>query len=175
MTDPGLAAVVRELEAHHARRGWGAPAALYALVATGQIQRTNPDFAAQVGLTEADPDSLTPIEQETMPPGESLEEMLPGIGWSEEVAGCAVVVERLVLPPAAEEGVPENPAAASAYVAEHPDRQEVRIAVAATRDGAAYCALRVRAHDDDASVLLGADLVPELIALVRGTVEEETP
>ena len=44
---------------------------------------------------------------------------------------------------------------------------------AATRNGASYCALRLRAHDEDTSVLTGAELVPELVDLVRATLEEE--
>ena len=44
---------------------------------------------------------------------------------------------------------------AAAYASEHPDRQEVRIVAAATRAGASYCALRLRAHDEDTSVLTG--------------------
>ena len=46
---------------------------------------------------------------------------------------------------------------------------------AATRTGASYCALRLRAHDEDASVLTGPDLVPGLLDLVRGTLEEDRP
>jgi hypothetical protein len=42
---------------------------------------------------------------------------------------------------------------------------------AATRTGASYCALRLRAHDDDDSVLTGPDLVPGLVELVRATLE----
>ena len=52
--------------------------------------------------------------------------------------------------------------------------QEVRIVAAATRAGASYCALRLRAHDEDTSVLTGPELVPELVDLVRATLEEET-
>ena len=37
--------------------------------------------------------------------------------------------------------------------------------------GATYCALRLRAHDDDQSVVGGADLVPGLLALLRATLE----
>ena len=43
---------------------------------------------------------------------------------------------------------------------------------AATRTGASYCALRLRAHDEDTSVVTGEDLVPELVALVRATLLE---
>ena len=71
--------------------------------------------------------------------------------WPAEVFGCAAVVERLVLPPDADEGDARGPEAARDFAAEHPDRQEVRIVAAVTRDGATYCALRMRAHDDDFS------------------------
>ena len=87
------------------------------------------------------------------------------------MTGCAAVVERLVLPPDADDAIPDDPAAAAAYASEHPDRQEVRMVVGVTRAGATYCALRLRAHDDDQSVVGGADLVPELITLLGATLE----
>ena len=43
--------------------------------------------------------------------------------------------------------------------------------VGVTRAGATYCALRLRAHDDDQSVVGGADLVPELVALLATTLD----
>jgi hypothetical protein len=43
--------------------------------------------------------------------------------------------------------------------------------VAATRDGSGYCAIRLRAHDDNESVIDGVDLVPALLELVRGTLK----
>ena len=49
----------------------------------------------------------------------------------------------------------------------------MRIVAGATRAGATYCALRLRAADDDQSVLTGADLVPGLLALLRETLEDE--
>ncbi len=58
---------------------------------------------------------------------------------------------------------------AAAYVAEHPDRQEVRIVAAVLRDGTTYCALRLRSHDDPASVVEGHDLVPGLLELLTAT------
>lgn len=83
--------------------------------------------------------------------------------------GCAAVVERLVLPPAADAELPDEAAAATAYARSHPDRQEVRLVAGATRGGATYCALRMRAHDDGASVVGGTDLVPGLLELVVAT------
>jgi hypothetical protein len=88
------------------------------------------------------------------------------------VHGCAALVERFVLPPEVEAGLPDDAEQAASYAAEHPDREEVRIVAAATRDGESWCALRLRAHDDDTLVMTGPDLVPGLLGLVRATLEE---
>ena len=53
--------------------------------------------------------SLTPVEQDSLPAGRRLEETLDAIVWPAEVAGCAAVVERLVLPPGADDQAPEDP------------------------------------------------------------------
>jgi hypothetical protein len=82
------------------------------------------------------------------------------------------MVERVVLPPQVENELPDEPTRAASYAAEHPDRQEVRIVAAATRTGASYCALRMRAHDEDAAVLTGPELVPGLVDLVRATLAD---
>ena len=42
----------------------------------------------------------------------------------------------------------------------------------ATRAGATYCALRLRAHDDAQSVVTGADLVPGLVSLLVATLDD---
>ena len=76
-----------------------------------------------------------------------------------------------MLPPDADDAIPDDPAAPRRTPCEHPDRQEVRMVVGVTRAGATYCALRLRAHDDDQSVVGGADLVPELITLLGATLE----
>ena len=87
------------------------------------------------------------------------------------VAGCAAVVERLVLPPDADPHIPDDRASAEEFAREHPDRQEVRIVAGATRDGSTYCALRMRSHDDSHSVMQASDLVPALLELLRDTLE----
>jgi hypothetical protein len=169
--DPALAAAVLEIESHHAQGGWDQPSRLYALVPTAELVRREPALAAAMGLDDASAEgSLTPVEQEQLP-ADRFEASLAGIAWGPEVAGCAAVVERLVLPPDADDELPDDPTAAAAYAAEHPDRQEVRMVVGVTRAGATYCALRLRAHDDDQSVVGGPDLVPELVALLTATLE----
>ena len=42
----------------------------------------------------------------------------------------------------------------------------------ATRTGYTYCALRLKSHDDEASVVDGTDLVPGLLELVLGTLRD---
>lgn len=169
--DPHLRAAAREIEAHAAGSGWDQPARLFALVPTSDLLAREPGLASALGVTEAEPGALTPVEQETAA-DHPLEETLPQIMWPAEVFGCAAVVERLVLPPAADGELPEDDAAAQEYAAAHPDRQEVRIVAAVTRDGSTYCTLRMRAHDDDLAVLEGADLVPGLLELLHGTLSQ---
>jgi hypothetical protein len=169
--DPALAAAVLEIESHSAEAGWDQPGRLYALVDTAALVRREPALASAMGLDDASAEgSLTPVEQEQLP-ADRFEAALASIAWGPEVSGCAAVVERLVLPPDADDAIPADPAAAATFAAEHPDRQEVRMVVGVTRSGSSYCALRLRAHDDDHSVVGGADLVPELIALLGATLE----
>lgn len=169
--DPALAAAVLEIESHAAASGWDQPARLYALVPTAELVAREPALAHAMGLDEAAAEgSLTAVEQDSV--GPDLERSLESITWPPGVMGCAAVVERLVLPPAAEAAVLEDPARAAAYAREHPDRQDVRIVAGATRAGATYCALRMRVADDDQSVLTGLDLVPGLLGLLRDTLED---
>lgn len=167
-TDPALAAAVVEIERHAAASGWDQPARLFALVETTALVEREPQLAASVGDA-----ALTPIEQEGLSAARSLEDQLATITWPEAVHGCAALVERVVLPPDVEELVPHEADAAAAYASGHPERQEVRIVAAATRTGASYCAMRLREHDDDASVLTGEELVPQLVELVRSTLDAD--
>ena len=170
--DPALAAAVFEIETHAAEGGWDQPARLYALVDTAQLVEREPALASLMGLDAASADgSLTPVEQELLT--QPLEEALESITWPPDVAGCAAVVERLVLPPDVDDQIPDDPAAAEEFAREHPDRQEVRIVAGATRAGSTYCALRLRAHDDAQSVVGGADLVPQLLGLLTATLHDD--
>jgi hypothetical protein len=174
IVDPALASAVLEIEQHIATSGWDQPARLYALVPTARLVEKEPLLAHAMGLDEAAAaGSLTPVEQD--PLDTDLERSLESITWPSGVAGCAAVVERLVLPPDAETTVLDDPDRAADYAREHPDRQDVRIVAGATRAGATYCALRLRAADDDQSVLTGAELVPGLLALLRETLEDPNP
>jgi hypothetical protein len=165
--DRGLPTAVLEIERHAAGAGWDQPARLFALVETAQLLEHEPHLADSLGEAV-----LTPIEQEGLVPGNPLEDQLAAITWPDTVYGCAALVERVVLPPEVESELPDEPARAASYASGHPDRQEVRIVAAATRTGASYCALRMRAHDADEAVLSGPDLVPALVDLVRATLDD---
>jgi hypothetical protein len=170
--DPVLQAAVREIEAHAAEAGWDQPSRLYALVPTADLLAREPALAAAMGIDQAGAaGSLTPVEQDHTPMDRTLEQVLGQIVWPAEVFGCAAVVERFVLPPDADGTIPDDPAAAEEFAANHPDRQEVRIVAGATRDGATYCALRLRAHDDPGSVVESPDLVPALLELLLDTLD----
>lgn len=169
--DPVLAEAVREIEAHAADSGWDQQARLYALVPTRELVVKEPALAEAMGLQAAGSgDSLTPVEQELRAEAH-LESVLESIMWPASVAGCAAIVERNVLPPSVDGPIPEDPTAAQEFAAAHPDRQEVRIVAGVTRAGSTYCALRLRSHDDEKSVVGGADLVPGLLELLRATLE----
>jgi len=170
--DPALASAVLEIETHASESGWDRQARLFALVDTRQLIEREPALASVMGLDEPGAEgSFTPIEQE-VGTDQPLEAVLESIMWPPDVIGCAVVVERLVLPPSADGHVPDEPDAALAFAEDHPDRQEVRIVGGATRDGSTYCALRLRAHDEAQSVVGGPDLVPGLLELLRATLDE---
>ncbi len=171
--DPALAGAVLEVEKHLSADGWDQASRLYALVETARLVEHEPDLAAAMGLDDSSADgSLTPIEQDQLAPEVSLESTLESILWPPTVTGAIAVVERLVLPPGVDGELPDDIGGAQEFAREHPDRQEVRIVAGVTRAGATYCALRLRSHDDDLSVVAGTDLVPGLLELLHTTLED---
>lgn len=171
---------VLEIDTYAAGLGWDQPARLFALVDTAQLRAQEPDLAGQLGLDDpdttdqgglAEQTSLTSVEQEELPAGVPLDEFLATIAWPEAVAGCALTVERLMLPPTVEENIPEglDEGELTTWVAEHPERQEVRITVAVLRDGLSESALRLREKDSPTEVLTGSSLVPGLAAALSAT------
>jgi|SRR5664279_330259 len=169
MPDSPVRRAALEVEAHVAADGWDQSARLFALVPTTDLIALEPDLVDQV---EAAPGGFTSVEQELPNDGRDLEDLLAEIGWPDTVTGCAVVVERLMLPPEAEDSLPDDPEAMLAAAAAHPDRREVRLVAAATRGGAVHSAVRGRGVDgEDAELLEGPDLVPGLISRLQQTLE----
>ncbi|MGW0559385.1 PPA1309 family protein [Streptomyces sp. NPDC003016] len=174
MATSPLTRAVLEIDEYTSGLGWDQPARLFALVDTAQLRAQEPGLAAQLGLADGESTAtLTPVEQEEIPSGTALDEFLATIAWPDAVAGCALTVERLMLPPSAETSVPEglNEAQLAKWVAKHPDRQEVRMTVAVLRDGARESALRLREKDSPTEVLTGSMLVPGLAEALAATFE----
>ncbi|MEU6775413.1 PPA1309 family protein [Streptomyces sp. NPDC046759] len=170
-----LTRAVLEIDEYVSGLGWDQPARLFALVDTARLRDQEPALAAQLGLEdESASTGLTPIEQDEIPSGKPLDEFLGTIAWPDAVTGCALSVERLMLPPSAEAQVPENLSEArlTRWVAEHPERQEVRMTVAVLRDGGRESALRLREKDTATEVLTGPDLVPGLAEALAATFED---
>ncbi|WP_068254450.1 PPA1309 family protein [Janibacter corallicola] len=170
-TEP-LTVAALETERHVAGSGWDQNPRVFALVHTAALLEAEPQLAADLGAADQAPGALTAIEQEDLPKTASLEELLGQMAWPETVDGAALAVERIVLPPEAEQELPEDPDAAMSALAEHPRRQDVRLLVAVHRDGRSVCLLRQRAHDRDDRVATGEDIAPGLVHALRTTLED---
>jgi hypothetical protein len=137
-----LPATTREIEEFVASAGWDQQPQLFALVATATLVSCQPELADQLDGQAA----LTPVAQEALPQGD-LDVALAGIEWPESVAGCALVQEIVIFPPAAEAELgelPDDPAQARHATAGHPRRREGRLVAAVLRDGTGACVLRLR-------------------------------
>ena len=159
-----LLAALLELERHVARDGWDQPPRLFALVLTDVIAAAEPVVAAELGLrgtaAGGPPDALTAVEQEEFAGSGDLVADLAQLEWPDTVFGCALTAVRTFLPSALESELPDDPGAAAAYVAAHPQRQEMRIVVGADRAGNRHGLARLV---DQPTELLGSrDLVPGL-------------
>lgn len=140
-----LTAALVEVERHVADGGWDQPTRLFALVRTADLLAREPALAASVPAPR-DPAELSSLEQQDLPRHDGPSDLLAQVLWPPTVDGVAIVVER--------------------YVMHRGEREEVRLAVAVLRDGTRWSVVRVRSHDDDADVLSGADLVPDLAEAV---------
>jgi hypothetical protein len=168
---PGrLHSVAAEVEAHVGRAGWDQPPSVFALVRNQSLQATEPELAMRLGLSGAEPDGLTPIEQEPLPEG-ALDDALAQLAWPETVDGAALSQEIVILPPSVQEQLPDDPGQAAAVAAAHPQRREGRLVVAVLRGGASAAVLRLRANADqeEDDVVSGADLAPNLVAALLAT------
>lgn len=156
-----------DTEQHVARAGWDQPARLFAIARNSELLEREPALAGQ--LVGTDPEGYSTIEQEGLLEGSSIEETLGRVAWPEEVVGAALSIERIVVPPSAEQELPAERDAAVDALAQHPDRQDVRLLVAVLRDGEGICLLRQRAHDEDDKVAIGNDIAPGLLEALRST------
>ena len=165
-----------ETEAHVAAFGWDQPVRVFALVRTDEALAADPDIAelldaATVEESRTDPELLMVVEQEGLPAAADLEHLLAQLAWPESVHGAAISVERLLLPPAAQDEAEAITDAAErlAFLQARPDREDIRMVVGVLRSGESWCVLRSRTHDDDASIYQGEQLVPGLTEALAAT------
>ena len=165
-----------ETEVHVAAFGWDQPVRVFALVRTDEALAADPDIAelldaATVEESRTDPELLMVVEQEGLPAAADLEHLLAQLAWPESVHGAAISVERLVLPPAAQDEAEAITDAAErlAFLQARPDREDIRMVVGVLRSGESWCVLRSRTHDDDASIYQGEQLVPGLTEALAAT------
>lgn len=166
---PPLLTCARDIERYVAGSGWDQPVRLFALVPTAQLREAQPQLEH---LSQEEPDAFSAIEQEELPAADSIESLLAQIGWPPQVHGAAVALERVVLPPDAQADLPTDGSSVLAAVADHPQRQDVRLLVAVLRDGSATCLLRQRSNDSDDKVAVGADIAPGLVEGLRDTLRD---
>ena len=175
LSTEALSRAVIEIERHVSSGGWDQPAQLFALVPTAELLRAEPQLAAELGAEDMS-QPLTPVAQGDLPDGmddEHLADALARIEWPDGVSGCALAVERIVLPAAAEAGLPDDSAdiEIARLAGSDPRRHEVRMVAAVLRDGDRFGAVRLRTHDEDSAVLTGTDLVPTLCEVLSLTFE----
>lgn len=161
-----LEQAVREIDAYAARDGWDGPIRIFSLVDANTAISANPELAEQL---PGDATGLLSIEQEGLPESNSVEELLARIAWPEVVDGAAICLERVTLPPEAEDEIPDDLEEAQRFVANDPRREDIRMVVGVMRTGANWCTLRLRSHDSDAEVISGVGLVPEMVEALAAT------
>lgn len=162
-------AVCGEIEKHVAASGWDQPARLFALVPTAALLAAEPSLGAALG-EQAHPDGhLTAIEQDEFHAGGDLAADLERIAWPDGVTGCALSVERTLVPASVEADIPADPDAAAEFVNAHPQRHDVRVVVAVDRGGAQHGLARLRSEPD--ALLSGTELVPGLAGALLRTLD----
>lgn len=159
-----LEACLLEIERYSAKFGWDQPARLFALVPTAELLASSPELAGQI--EETTPGSFSSVEQEGFQSGTDLFSDLVNLSWPEAVSGCALVTERAFLSNEFEGDIPEDPAEAADFVANHPRRQDLRIVAGVLRGGHATCVARLKSQPDE---LLHGDLVPALTSVLAHT------
>lgn len=168
---PALLEAAVDTERHVARLGWDQAPRLFALVSTRTLRAREPQLASD--LTDAADEGLTSVEQTGLRKTPDIESLLARIAWPPDVDGCALALERLVVPPDAERDLPEDPTAAMEALAVHPQRKDVRLLVAVLREstehGGQVSLLRQRDHDTDDAVAIGEQIAPGLVHALRAT------
>jgi hypothetical protein len=166
-----LVAALLDLDRHVGRDGWDQPPRLFALVLNDVLAEAEPVLSREMRLRATKdgglPGALTAIEQDEFRSTGELIRDLATLQWPESVFGCALATVRTFLPAAYEADLPDEPEAAAAAVAAHPERQEIRVVVGVDRAGNRHGVGRLASRPEE--VLGAPDLVPGLTSALAHT------
>ncbi len=171
-----LVQALLELERHVNEAGWDQPHRLFALASAQELHERAPGLLPPM----AHPGQLVAVEQVLTNRAAGPTELLARLAWPESVVGAALTLERIMVPTPVEQAAMDGDGDENcdsdlvAGLTKHPQRSEVRLAVAVTRDGERMCALRFRDHDSDEQVLTGADLVDSVADALLATFDSIT-
>lgn len=167
--DP-LTSVVVNVARHAAKGKWGQPARLYALAGVADVIRLDPEGTGDLRGTAQD--SFVPIEQDLLPPGDPAE-VLAGIHWPDEVAGCVLVTELAVKPPPAKQRASGEPPSIQQMMAGLRPSRQARLTVGVLRKGENACCLEV---EGETELRVAPELADDVVsALLCTFLTTETP
>ncbi len=161
-----LTAAVVETGRHAAGKDWGQPPQLYALAKRAVLDPLSPGLPPEV--RDASEDSLIPIEQDALPEGQPAD-VLASVHWPNEVAGCALVTEVIMLPQDARKDAPDGQAATEKWATDHPKGHKARLTVGVLRDGRYACCLQLHGEEE---LVIGeslSDATDDVVAALLGT------
>lgn len=156
-----------ETEAHVATDGWGQKPRLFSLARNGDLLKRQPALASMLGAV--DPNEYSAVEQDVRLTDKTLEMTLATTAWPKDVDGVALAVERVIMAPS---GAPKSafgkPDTADGITAPG-EREDVRLVVAALRNGEIITIVRRKAEDDDTKVAIGTNIAPHLVEALKAT------
>ena len=158
-----------ETEAHVARDGWGQAPRMFSLAHNGDLLKRQPALASMLG--DVDPDEYSAIEQDLALTDKNLEQTLGTTAWPADVDGVALAVERVIVSPeaAGASAFGGRPNLVAKRLENAADREDVRLVVAALRNGEIITLVRRKAEDSDDKVAIGTNIAPGLVDALKAT------
>lgn len=159
-----LTSAVVETGRHVFKQDWGQRPQLYALTRRRTLNSVGREDLPP-SVRDVAQGALVPIEQDPLPEGEPTE-VLARIHWPEEVEGCVLVTDLVVLPPTVKEEAPDEAAAAEQWAAGHRNGRKARLTVGVLRVGQYASCLQLVGEE---GLLAGDTLADDVVAALLGT------
>lgn len=151
-----------ETEIHVASAGWGQQPRLFSLANNGALFKRQPALKSLLG--DLDPSEFSAIEQDVEVTNKTLEKVLGTTAWPSDVDGVALVVERVIIPT---EDAPSS--FGSSAGPRQGEKEDVRLVVAALRNGEIITLVRRKKEDSDDKVAIGTNIAPGLVEALKAT------